>query len=177
MNNIEEKVIKLNKSGEMGYKKDCLNVVGKLISDKEMSFKTCKNALLGMWENPQGVAVQTLEGRRYYSASKTGRKGCRSFRMDHGMLWREGVSVFEVDHDFMEFWIQVHGIPLEFMEKETACLIGEMLGVLVEAEEPKMDGVLKRPYLRIRSGSNMINHGRRYSKTRRTESGWGGTCA
>ncbi|RYQ85434.1 hypothetical protein Ahy_B10g104998 [Arachis hypogaea] len=65
-------------------------------------------------------------------------------------LWREGESVFEVDHDFMKFWIQVHGIPLEFMEKETARLIGEMLGVLVEAEEPKTDGVLKKPYLRIR---------------------------
>ncbi|RYR72102.1 hypothetical protein Ahy_A02g006306 [Arachis hypogaea] len=65
-------------------------------------------------------------------------------------LWREDELVYEVDHDFMEFWIQVHGIPHDFMDKETGILIGEMLGVLAEVEDPKMDGVLRRPYLRIR---------------------------
>ncbi|RYR35234.1 uncharacterized protein At4g02000-like [Arachis hypogaea] len=162
MNNIEGKVIKLNKPGEMGYKKDCLNVVGKLISDKEMSFKTCKNALLGMWENPQGVAVTDIGRKKILLSFKDRKKGLQiiqngpwNVNMINLKLWREGESVFEVDHDFMEFWIQVHGIPLEFMEKETASLIGEMLGVLVEAEEPKTDGVLKRPYLRIRVSINI----------------------
>ncbi|RYR44283.1 hypothetical protein Ahy_A08g040637 [Arachis hypogaea] len=159
MNTIEGKVIKLNKSGEMGYKKDCLNVVGKLISDKEINFKTCKNALLGMWGNPQGVAVTDIGRKKILFSFKDRKKGLQIIQngpwnvkgnMINLRLWKEGESVFEVDHDFMKFWIQVHGIPLEFMEKETARLIGEMLGVLVEAEEPKTDGVLKKPYLRIR---------------------------
>ncbi|RYR32887.1 hypothetical protein Ahy_A10g047413 [Arachis hypogaea] len=166
MNNIEGKVIKLNKPGEMGYKKDCLNVVGKLISDKEINFKTCKNALLEMWGNPQGVAVTDIGRKKILFSFKDRKKGLQIIQngpwnvkgnMINLRLWREGESVFEVDHDFMEFWIQVHGIPLEFMEKETARLIGEMLGVLVEAEEPKTDGILKKPYLRIRgrTGSTM----------------------
>nr|XP_025616198.1 uncharacterized protein LOC112708234 [Arachis hypogaea] len=70
-------------------------------------------------------------------------------------LWKEGESVFEVDHDVMEFWIQVHGIPHDLMEKETGTVIGEMLGVLAEAEDPKVDGVLKRSYLRIRVSINI----------------------
>ncbi|RYQ79890.1 hypothetical protein Ahy_Scaffold1g106660 isoform C [Arachis hypogaea] len=70
-------------------------------------------------------------------------------------LWREGESVFEVDHDFMEFWIQVHGIPHDLMEKETGIVIGEMLGVLAEVEDPKVDGVLRRSYLRIRVSINI----------------------
>ncbi|RYR27576.1 hypothetical protein Ahy_B01g051592 [Arachis hypogaea] len=70
-------------------------------------------------------------------------------------LWREGESVFEVDHDFIEFWIQVHGIPHDYMDKETEILIGKMLGVLTEAEDPKVDGVLRRPYMRIRVSINI----------------------
>ncbi|RYR04148.1 hypothetical protein Ahy_B06g083733 [Arachis hypogaea] len=60
-----------------------------------------------------------------------------------------------VDHDFMEFWIQVHGIPLDHMNKETEILIGGMLKVLAEAEDPKVDGVLRRSFLRIRVSINI----------------------
>ncbi|RYR30521.1 uncharacterized protein [Arachis hypogaea] len=70
-------------------------------------------------------------------------------------LWMEGESVFEVDHDFMEFWIQVHGIPLDHMNKETGILIGGMLGVLAEAEDLKVNGVLRRSFSRIRVSINI----------------------
>ncbi|XP_072058121.1 uncharacterized protein [Arachis hypogaea] len=164
MNNIEGKVIKLNRPGELGYKKDCLNVVGKLISDKEINFKTCKNALLGMWGNPQGVAVTDIGWKKMLFSFKDRKKGLQIIQngpwnvkgnMVNLRLWREGESVFEVDHDFMEFWIQVHGIPHDFMDKETGILIGKMLGVLTEAEDPRSDGVLRRPYLRIRVSINI----------------------
>ncbi|RYQ82931.1 hypothetical protein Ahy_B10g101521 [Arachis hypogaea] len=164
MNNIEGKVIKLNKPGELGYKKDCLNVVGKVISDKKIKFKTYKNALLGMWENPQGVAVTDIGWKKMLFSFKDRKKGLQIMQngpwsvkenMVNLRLWREGEFVFEVDHNYMEFWIQVHGIPHDFMEKETCILIGDMLGVLVEAEEPKTDGVLRRTYLRIRVSINI----------------------
>ncbi|RYR41921.1 hypothetical protein Ahy_A08g038353 [Arachis hypogaea] len=70
-------------------------------------------------------------------------------------LWMEGESVFEIDHDFMEFWIQVHGIPLDHMNKETRIFIGGMLGVLVEAEDPKVDGIFRRSFLRIKVSINI----------------------
>ncbi|RYR00320.1 hypothetical protein Ahy_B07g088445 [Arachis hypogaea] len=75
MSSIEGKVIKLNKPGELGYKKECLNVVGKIISDKEISFKTCKNALLGMWRNPQGVAVTDIGLKKMLFSFKDRRRG------------------------------------------------------------------------------------------------------
>ncbi|RYR21043.1 hypothetical protein Ahy_B03g066279 [Arachis hypogaea] len=56
---------------------------------------------------------------------------------------------------FMEFWIQVHGIPHDHMNKETGILIGGMLGVLAEAEDPIVDGILRRSFLRIRIGINI----------------------
>ncbi|RYR58629.1 hypothetical protein Ahy_A05g024490 [Arachis hypogaea] len=70
-------------------------------------------------------------------------------------LWWKGESVFEVDYDFMEFWIQIHGIPHDFMDKETGVRIGEMLGVLAEVEDPKTDDIRRRSYLRIRISINI----------------------
>ncbi|RYR43408.1 hypothetical protein Ahy_A08g039827 [Arachis hypogaea] len=100
MNSIEGKVIKLNKSEELEYKKNCLNVVEKIISDKEMSFKTCRN------RNSQGVAVTDI-GRKKMLFSFKDRK--RWLQIIQNGPWNvrrnlmEGELVFEVDHDFMEF--------------------------------------------------------------------------
>ncbi|RYR35422.1 hypothetical protein Ahy_A10g050571 [Arachis hypogaea] len=66
-----------------------------------------------------------------------------------------GELVFEVNHDYMEFWIQIHGIPLKHMNKERGRLIGEMLGVLAEAEDPLVEGILRRSFLRVRVGINI----------------------
>ncbi|RYR56395.1 hypothetical protein Ahy_A05g022106 [Arachis hypogaea] len=70
-------------------------------------------------------------------------------------LWMKQESVFEVDHGFIEFWIQVRGIPLDHMNKDTGIVIRGMLGVLAEVEGPKVDGVLRRSFLRIKVGINI----------------------
>ncbi|KAL4299960.1 hypothetical protein AHAS_Ahas17G0153100 [Arachis hypogaea] len=51
----------------------------------------------------------------------------------------------------MEFWVQVYGIPVDYMSKEIAIHIGNMLGVVAEVENLKVDGVLRRSFLRIRA--------------------------
>ncbi|RYQ98953.1 hypothetical protein Ahy_B07g086793 [Arachis hypogaea] len=55
----------------------------------------------------------------------------------------------------MEFWVQVYGIPVDYMSKEIAIHIGNMLGVVAEVENLKVDGVLRRSFLRIRVGINI----------------------
>ncbi|RYR47062.1 hypothetical protein Ahy_A07g032975 [Arachis hypogaea] len=77
---------------------------------------------------------------------------CRQKKLRVGT---EGESVFEVNHDFMKFWVQVYAIPVDYMSKETAIYIGNMLGVVAEVENQKVDGVLRRSFLRIRVGINI----------------------
>ncbi|RYR51691.1 hypothetical protein Ahy_A06g026670 [Arachis hypogaea] len=55
----------------------------------------------------------------------------------------------------MKLWVQFHGIPIGYMSKETTIHIGNMLGVVVEIENPKVDGVFRRSFLRIRVGINI----------------------
>ncbi|RYQ97067.1 hypothetical protein Ahy_B08g093057 [Arachis hypogaea] len=55
----------------------------------------------------------------------------------------------------MKFWIQVHGIPVDYISKETTIRIENMLGVVAEVENSKVDRVLRRSFLRIRVGINI----------------------
>ncbi|QHO02050.1 uncharacterized protein DS421_13g420520 [Arachis hypogaea] len=110
MNNIEEKVIKLNKLGELGNVR-----------------KPSRSGNYRHWMEEDTIQLQRQEERAANHAEWT----------------------MECQRKY------VHGIPYDFMEKETGILIGEMLGVLVEAEEPKTDGVLRRTYLRIRVSINI----------------------
>ncbi|RYR27025.1 hypothetical protein Ahy_B02g061350 [Arachis hypogaea] len=153
MNNIEGKVIKFNKPGELGYKRDCLNVVGKVISEKEINFKTYKNTLLGMWENPQEVAVTDIGSKKLLFSFKDKKRGLQIMQngpwnvkgnMVNLKLWREGESVFECMVSHMTSW-----------ERRQALLSERCWGVLAEAEDPKVDGVLRRSYLRIRVSINI----------------------
>ncbi|RYR17838.1 hypothetical protein Ahy_B03g062510 [Arachis hypogaea] len=118
-----------------------------------------QKCITGNVEKPTGVTVIDIGSKKMLFSFKDRKKGLQIMQngpwnvrgnMVNLRLWREGESVFEVDHDFIEFWIQIHGIPLDLMDKETGARIGEMLGVLAEAEDPKIEGILRRSYLRIR---------------------------
>ncbi|XP_072087137.1 uncharacterized protein [Arachis hypogaea] len=111
-----------------------------------------------IWGNPPGVAVTEIGLKKLLFSFKDRKKGLQILQngpwnvrgnLINLRLWTEGESVFEVNHDFMEFWVQVHGIPVDYMSKETAIHIGNMLGVVAEVENPKVDGVLRRSFLRI----------------------------
>ncbi|KAL4381873.1 hypothetical protein AHAS_Ahas04G0177000 [Arachis hypogaea] len=122
---IEGKVSDFSKNDNGGFKDDCLNIVGKIIAEKEISFKTCKNALMGIWENLEGVSI-----------SKAGRN--------------KDEPIHNVRHDFMEFWVQIHGVPLEHMNRETARMIGEKMGTVVEVENSIKNNILLQTFLRVR---------------------------
>ncbi|RYR42810.1 hypothetical protein Ahy_A08g039249 [Arachis hypogaea] len=163
LESIDGRVISFNKEGELGYIAGCLNLVGKVITEKETSFKMCKNALLGMWGNPQGVAVTDIGRKKLLFSFKDIKKGLQIVRngpwnirgnLINLQLWSERESVFDVNHDYMEFWIQVHGLPLDYMNKEIATKVGNMMGIVAEVENPLVDGILRRSFLRIKVGSS-----------------------
>ncbi|QHO10485.1 uncharacterized protein DS421_15g490160 [Arachis hypogaea] len=53
-------VVRLNPEYEDSFIEGNLHMVGKIIPDKKVSFRTCKAALLGIWENPKGVAISNV---------------------------------------------------------------------------------------------------------------------
>ncbi|KAL4396575.1 hypothetical protein AHAS_Ahas01G0105600 [Arachis hypogaea] len=63
--------------------------------------------------------------------------------------WSQDVSIYEVSHEYMKFWIQVHGVPIDYMRVETTRAIGNMMGILAEVENPTVDSVLMREFLKF----------------------------
>ncbi|KAL4330432.1 hypothetical protein AHAS_Ahas13G0399500 [Arachis hypogaea] len=52
--------ITINKNGKKECRKDCINLVGKIVVDIEISFKGSKNALLGIWRNLKDIFISEV---------------------------------------------------------------------------------------------------------------------
>ncbi|KAL4396467.1 hypothetical protein AHAS_Ahas01G0094800 [Arachis hypogaea] len=142
---IEGKTITLEKKEQHKFKIDCINLVGKVISNKKLPFKTIKNTLLGIWGNPE--------------ASKTREKGSQILKGGpwsiRGQLlnlqtWTQGISVNEVAYDYLEFWVQIHELPQEYINADTTRDIGSRMGIVTEVKDPRVEEILERTFLRVR---------------------------
>ncbi|RYR57613.1 uncharacterized protein At4g02000-like [Arachis hypogaea] len=161
---IEGDVVRLNPAYDESFIEGNLNMVGKIISDKEVSFNTCKAALLGIWGNPEGVAI-TEVGRNkvlisFRDASKSvqiRKGGPWSIRgnLVNLQMWNGRQSVYDVDHKTMELWVQIHGLPLQYITTKSAEIIGKRLGVVMETKNPRWNNILQRTFLRVKVTLNI----------------------
>ncbi|KAL4304677.1 hypothetical protein AHAS_Ahas16G0002200 [Arachis hypogaea] len=55
----------------------------------------------------------------------------------------------------MEFWIQVHGLPIENLNAKTTKIIGNLIGIMGEVKNPINDRILERNFLRFRVAINI----------------------
>ncbi|QHO13825.1 uncharacterized protein DS421_15g518820 [Arachis hypogaea] len=161
---IKGRTIRFKQEEHKGFRMDCLNLVGKFITEKEINFRTCKNALVGMWENPEGVFISEVSKNKILISFKNQRKGLQilkngswSFRgqLLNLKVWTQNMAIEEVEHNFIEFWVQIHGLPLEFINKETAKKIGDMMGNVKKVEDPMKDNILVKNFLRVRVALNV----------------------
>ncbi|KAJ1430901.1 Ribonuclease H superfamily [Sesbania bispinosa] len=64
--------------------------------------------------------------------------------------WIPEAAVHEVSYDKVEFWVQLHGLPLEYMSNSNAVKVARLLGDIVMIEDPYVGELLLRPFLRVR---------------------------
>jgi hypothetical protein len=50
-------------------------------------------------------------------------------------LWNNDATYEDIDFSTGAFWIQVHGLPLDHMNMDTAIRIGQSLGDLLEVDD------------------------------------------
>ncbi|QHO06028.1 uncharacterized protein DS421_14g451100 [Arachis hypogaea] len=114
---------------------------------------------MGMWDNPEGVAVDEVGINRMLFSFKDKRRGLQVLRggpwcikgfLLNLKLWSNSKTIHEVKHDHMEFWVQAHGVSLEHLNRDVAKLIGSAMRSLIEVEDPKVDNVIVRFFLRMR---------------------------
>ncbi|RYQ90864.1 hypothetical protein Ahy_B09g096825 [Arachis hypogaea] len=159
LESIEGKTISLQKTAQQEFKADCLNLVGKVITNKELAFKTIKNTLIGVWGNPEGMSISEVDKNKVLVSFKNKMKGLQILKggpwnvrghILNLQMWMHGDSISEVRHDFLEIWVQIHGLPQEFINVESAKEIGNKIGLVVEAEDPMVGDTLERIFLRVK---------------------------
>ncbi|KAJ1379424.1 hypothetical protein SESBI_46904 [Sesbania bispinosa] len=69
--------------------------------------------------------------------------------------WVPQVSIHEIAFDWVTLWVQLHSLPLEFMTTRNVAKIAAHLGEVYEIEDPRVDGVLLRSFMRVRVAVNV----------------------
>nr|POE46675.1 hypothetical protein CFP56_61816 [Quercus suber] len=85
-------------------------LIGKILSSKAFSKSLVKEILIKAWNVINDVEVSAVD------------KNIFMFSFKHELI------VSEVDFSFTEFWIQIHGLPLNRRSKENVLKIGSMAG-------------------------------------------------
>ncbi|KAL4299789.1 hypothetical protein AHAS_Ahas17G0136000 [Arachis hypogaea] len=110
---IEGKTIRIEKHVQHGFKEDCLNLIEKFITEKEMNLKACRNTIMGIWGNPVGLAISEIGRNMLLLSFKDKNKGKKVLN---------GKSK----------------------------VIGDMMRLILEVENPWRDTKLMRTFLRVK---------------------------
>lgn len=71
-------------------------------------------------------------------------------RLMCAQVWIPEISPLEVYFDANPFWIQVHNLPMEYMNSSNATTILSKIGRVMEVEEPIINGRIIRTFIRAR---------------------------
>ncbi|KAJ1376738.1 hypothetical protein SESBI_49621 [Sesbania bispinosa] len=117
-------------------------LVGRLITDKSLNKSVVKEILAKAWGLNEELNISDLGPNVFLFNFNEAREARRV--LDEGMWyvmgcllslqsWIPEASVHEVNYDYVGFWVQLHGLPLEFMSTSNAVKIrpryGPSLGV------------------------------------------------
>lgn len=69
--------------------------------------------------------------------------------------WNPEVALTEINFNTVQFWVQLQGLPMEFITVGSAEKILSQIGKLIEIEDPRVEGKLIRPYIRARVEINI----------------------
>ncbi|MED6172933.1 hypothetical protein PIB30_054520 [Stylosanthes scabra] len=77
---IEGEVIFVEQVKQDGFVEDSMNFVAKIISDKELRFRTIKDALMGIWGQPKGVNISDVGVNKVLISFQDSSKGFQQWR-------------------------------------------------------------------------------------------------
>ncbi|MED6217874.1 hypothetical protein PIB30_021671 [Stylosanthes scabra] len=110
----EGRVITINDIIPEEFKPDCYNLVGRVITNKEMNFKSLKAALLGIWGNPIGVSILEAGKNGIIVSFKDRRRGIQVLKNSPWYVkrqllnlqqWSQHEAILEVKLDRMGIWV------------------------------------------------------------------------
>ncbi|OMO80574.1 hypothetical protein COLO4_24033 [Corchorus olitorius] len=155
----EEVEIELVAAGEEVGVATRFALLGKIVVNRDLNRKGVINVLRSIWNARDLVDVRDL-GNNVYGISFANEKGMM-FALENGpwsvlghslvlRRWEVSQTIREVTFDTLQFWIQVHNLPLEMQTKMNANRIGSVVGKVCEIEDPSWTLGVGRGFFRIK---------------------------
>nr|XP_029153227.1 uncharacterized protein LOC114927457 [Arachis hypogaea] len=127
---------------------------------------TVRKTIFQMWGDLQGLVITNAGSKSFILNFKSQDEARRAYeggpwRIEGHMLslqwWSPNLSINEINYNQLPIWIQIHGLPYDKINKSNAEKIGAILGRVITAKDPFVEGNMLRPFLRC----GMIGHDRR----------------
>lgn len=134
------------------------SAIGSFLTDRPINVLAMKNIMAAIWRPVKGVWIKELGPNLFIfqffhelDLERVINGGPWTFeqhllifsKLENGMNPMQMV-LFEVD-----FWVQVHDLPVGYMSERIACDIGNYVGKFIEADANNFSGMWKS-YMRLR---------------------------
>ncbi|XP_050263948.1 uncharacterized protein LOC126708186 [Quercus robur] len=153
------KAVKLKASEKAVEELFNTGLVGKLLADRNINKNAVKAIILKAWRTSKGVQIVDLKENIF--VFKFACEGDKKRILELGpwniegfplilKQWHQNMSVDDLDFSSIPLWVQIHGLPIEYMSKENAEEIGALVGEVLEVDFTGSGGVCMSKFLRVK---------------------------
>ncbi|KAK3194010.1 hypothetical protein Dsin_025320 [Dipteronia sinensis] len=128
---------------EKGERLLSLCLVGKVFTNKLVNKDAPINVLTSIWRANEGVEIKALEGNvfAFYFKNTEDRKNIQSggsWTFDRAIIaFEEPYGTGDIAHmnfNKVEFWVQIHNLPLFYMTEDIGAFLGKMIGEVSDVD-------------------------------------------
>jgi hypothetical protein len=132
--------------------------IGKLFG-KPQNFNQVRATLFTSWNFAIPLSIEVLDQNKYLFivSHENHYKNIVNqgpWNIQNSLLllqsWSPVLSIDEVKLNLCAFWIQVHGLPLQYMTTLNAIRIGKKLGKILELDNDNSEGLICRQFIRFK---------------------------
>ncbi|RYR06305.1 hypothetical protein Ahy_B06g086056 [Arachis hypogaea] len=161
---MEGDVLDLEKSPVQHEDNTGQKLVGRVLTEKVLNTVTVRKTILNMWGDPQGLVITNAGSNSFILNFKSQEEARRVYeggpwRIEGHMLslqwWSSNLSIEEVNYNQLPIWVQIHGLPYDKINIKNAEKIGAIVGRVISAEDPFVEGNMLRAFLRVRVEINI----------------------
>nr|POE94975.1 uncharacterized protein CFP56_51131 [Quercus suber] len=153
------KAVKLKASEKAVEELFNTGLVGKLQADRNINKNAVKAIILKVWRTSKGVQIVDLKENIFLF--KFACEGDKRRILELGPWniegfplilkhWHQNMSVDDLDFSSIPLWVQIHGLPIEYMSKENVEEVGALVGEVLDVDFTGSGGVCMSKFLRVK---------------------------
>lgn len=157
VNDYVEATVALDDDNDQKMELARRTLVGKFASPKVLNRGAVKHIVAKAWGEPVGLEITDLgpnifmflfaEKQDTVEVIKKGPWYVMNYLLNL-QRWIPEAAIFEINFDWVPFWVQIHGLPFGSLTTTNASKILHQIGEVMEIEDPMVEGCLLRSFIR-----------------------------